>query len=175
MMATAVGPTQIDLSWTAPSDDGGSPITGYRIRYSPEENESHAILVENTGNTDTTYSDTGLSLGTVLPGPGDQRRRHQRGLPPRGRHHGDDEPTSSTAAASPSLAKNTSPASPAAGLGAAASRTTARTAANLRGVGGAGVRRAGRDGRRRPSAERRDDRSPSLIRRRQTGRKGESP
>ena len=65
MMATAVGPTQIDLSWTAPSDDGGSPITGYRIRYSPEENESHAILVENTGNTDTTYSDTGLSLGTT--------------------------------------------------------------------------------------------------------------
>ena len=31
LTATANGPTQIDLSWSGPSDDGGAAITGYRI------------------------------------------------------------------------------------------------------------------------------------------------
>ena len=35
LSATASGRTQIDLSWTAPSDNGGAFITGYRIQVSP--------------------------------------------------------------------------------------------------------------------------------------------
>ena len=32
-MATAMGPERIDLSWTAPSENGGDDITGYMIQY----------------------------------------------------------------------------------------------------------------------------------------------
>src|SRR5437879_3506132 len=31
LAATAASSSQINLSWTAPADDGGSPITGYKI------------------------------------------------------------------------------------------------------------------------------------------------
>ncbi len=53
----------IDLSWTAPSN-GGSTITGYQIERSLD-NSSWSDLVANTGTTSTTYSDTGLSQGTI--------------------------------------------------------------------------------------------------------------
>ena len=33
LTATAQGPTQIDLSWSAPSDNGGAPITAYDLRH----------------------------------------------------------------------------------------------------------------------------------------------
>ena len=35
LTATASGTTQIDLSWTAPADNGGRVITGYKIEISP--------------------------------------------------------------------------------------------------------------------------------------------
>ena len=57
------GTTQIVLSWTAPTDLGtpASTITGYRIEYSPDGSDgTWQDLVANTGNTDTTYSNTGL-------------------------------------------------------------------------------------------------------------------
>ena len=64
LAAAANGETRIDLSWTAPSDDGGTSITGYRIEVS--NNGSRWIDLEvNTGNATTTYSHTGLAAGAT--------------------------------------------------------------------------------------------------------------
>ncbi len=51
--------TALDLSWTAPEDDGGSDIVGYKI----ERNDGGiwATIVEDTGTVDTTYRNTGLT------------------------------------------------------------------------------------------------------------------
>ena len=65
LTATAGGSTQINLSWTAPGSDGGSPITGYKIESSPNGTSNWTNLVVNTRNTNTTYSDTGLLGGTT--------------------------------------------------------------------------------------------------------------
>ena len=63
LSATANGSTQIDLSWTAPSSDGGASISGYKIEVSPNDTSSWTDLVAN--NTSTTYSHTGLTAGTT--------------------------------------------------------------------------------------------------------------
>ena len=66
LTATASGTTTINLSWTAPADDGGSAITGYRIEVSPNGTSSWTNRVANTGTTTTTtYAHTGLSAGTT--------------------------------------------------------------------------------------------------------------
>ena len=63
LSATANGSTTIDLDWTAPSDNGGSAITGYRIEVSPNGASNWTDLVANTGTTGTTYAHIGLSAG----------------------------------------------------------------------------------------------------------------
>jgi len=50
--------TQIDLSWSAPSDTGGGTISGYRIK------KDGSTLVADTSSTGTTYTATGLTAGT---------------------------------------------------------------------------------------------------------------
>ncbi len=62
--ATAVSPTQINLSWNTPSNNGGSSITGYKIEVRSGSG-TFSNLVSNTGSTATTYSHTGLSTGTT--------------------------------------------------------------------------------------------------------------
>ena len=62
--AAANGQTQIDLSWTAPSSDGGAAISGYKIEVSDDGGTSWANLVTNTSSTTTSYSHTGLTAGT---------------------------------------------------------------------------------------------------------------
>ncbi len=64
LTATANGSTQIDLDWTAPSDNGGANITGYRIEVSTDDS-SWSNLKANTGDALTTYSHTGLSGGST--------------------------------------------------------------------------------------------------------------
>ena len=64
LTATANGQTQIDLSWSAPSDNGGAAIIGYRIEVS-EDNVNWRELVLSTGSTATSYSDVGLAAGTT--------------------------------------------------------------------------------------------------------------
>ena len=65
LSASTGGETRINLSWTAPGDDGGSSIIGYRIEVSPDGNANWTELVANTGNTDTTYAHIGLAAGTT--------------------------------------------------------------------------------------------------------------
>ena len=64
MTATTNGQSRIDLSWTAPSDDGGSNITGYKIEVSTN-GSTWSDLVANTNSTSTSYSHTGLTAGTT--------------------------------------------------------------------------------------------------------------
>ena len=64
LMAAENGQTRIDLSWSAPSSDGGSAITGYRIEVS-EDRTDWSDLVVNTGSTATSYSHTGLTAGST--------------------------------------------------------------------------------------------------------------
>ena len=64
LTATSNGQTQIDLSWTAPSDDGGTAITGYRIEVSTN-GSTWSDLVVNTRSTATRYSHTGLAAGST--------------------------------------------------------------------------------------------------------------
>ena len=62
LSATASGTTQIDLSWTAPADDGGSPITTYGIHVSPDGRTDWRT---RAGNPNTTYSQIQLAPGTT--------------------------------------------------------------------------------------------------------------
>ncbi len=65
LTATAAGETRINLSWTAPTSDGGATISGYKVEMSLTGISGWSDLVANTGATDTTYSHTGLSAGNT--------------------------------------------------------------------------------------------------------------
>jgi hypothetical protein len=64
LSATSTSSSQINLSWNAPSNNGGSPITGYEIERSTDSGSTWNVLVSNTGSVSTTYSDTGLGANT---------------------------------------------------------------------------------------------------------------
>ena len=64
LMAMAMGSEQIDLSWTAPSEDGGDEVTGYMIQFANLNTTDGSWspwinLVDDTDSTDTTFSDDG--------------------------------------------------------------------------------------------------------------------
>src|SRR3989475_5969695 len=65
LTATGVSSYQINLSWQAPSDNGGTRIAGYKIERSNDTGSTWNIIVSNTGNTATIYSDTGLQPTTT--------------------------------------------------------------------------------------------------------------
>ena len=64
LTATAVSSSAIELSWSAPLSSGSSAIIGYRIEASSTGTGGWTELVANTGNTRTTYEDTGLAPNT---------------------------------------------------------------------------------------------------------------
>ena len=64
LAATANGPSQIDLAWTAPASTGGSAITGYKIEVSPD-GSSWSDLDTDTESTDTAYAHMGLDPATT--------------------------------------------------------------------------------------------------------------
>ena len=51
---------KINLNWNAPSDNGGTPITGYMIERSTDNGSTWSTIVSNTGNVGTTYLDTNV-------------------------------------------------------------------------------------------------------------------
>src|SRR5206468_7128011 len=65
LTATTVSASQVNLSWTAPADNGGSAITGYKIERSTDGGTTWSTIVPNTGSASTAYSDTGLTHGTT--------------------------------------------------------------------------------------------------------------
>ena len=67
LTAAERGDTTIRLTWTAPTDDGGADITGYRIEESDDggTSDAWADLAANTDTPATTYDDTSLSPGTT--------------------------------------------------------------------------------------------------------------
>ena len=65
LRAEVFGTSVIELGWTAPADMGDAAITGYRIEASSDGGTIWSDLVANTGNTATSYRDTGLSTGVT--------------------------------------------------------------------------------------------------------------
>ena len=59
LTATAISHSAINLSWTAPANNGGSAITGYKIERHPHGSD-WTTSVATTGSTTTTYSSTNL-------------------------------------------------------------------------------------------------------------------
>ncbi|MGQ0791846.1 MAG: fibronectin type III domain-containing protein [Nitrosopumilaceae archaeon] len=62
LTATASSPIQIDLVWNAPTNDGGSQITGYKIDVKTGTG-AYVTLKENTGSTARTYTHTERTTG----------------------------------------------------------------------------------------------------------------
>lgn len=65
LATNATSSSQINLSWIAPSSNGGTPVTGYEIKRSTDGGSTWSTIVANTGNTSTKYSDTGLAANTT--------------------------------------------------------------------------------------------------------------
>ena len=71
LAAMAQGPAQINLSWSAPSDGGGAPITAYHLRHietgAADKSDANWTVKEDvwtTGSGPLQYSLTGLNGGT---------------------------------------------------------------------------------------------------------------
>ena len=65
LSATASGTNQIYLAWTAPLDNGGRPISGYKIEVSDDAGTTWADLVADTGTQLTSYAHSGLAAETT--------------------------------------------------------------------------------------------------------------
>ncbi len=65
LVATMTSSSQINLSWTAPANNGGSAVTGYMIERSTDSGITWSTIVSNTGSTATAYNDTGLVASTT--------------------------------------------------------------------------------------------------------------
>ncbi|MRH28310.1 hypothetical protein GH740_03145 [Microbacterium sp. SYP-A9085] len=60
------GDGRVELNWPTPADDGGAPVTGYRIEISTDGGMSWSTVVADTGSTDTRHVATGLVNGTPV-------------------------------------------------------------------------------------------------------------
>jgi len=65
LSAAAVSQSQINISWNAPANNGGSPILGYKVQRSLDGGSTWNTIVSNTGSTASIYSNTGLASNTA--------------------------------------------------------------------------------------------------------------
>ena len=65
LTAVASGSNTITLFWTAPADNGGRVISGYKIEISPNGTDTWTTHLADTTSTNTTYEHTGLAAGTT--------------------------------------------------------------------------------------------------------------
>ena len=68
--ATPVTADRIDLTWTAPDDPEGAPVTGYEIEYSTDDGTRWNRLTADTekgGNSSTTAVEASYTDSTVQP------------------------------------------------------------------------------------------------------------
>jgi len=63
LTATALIAIDIDLDWDAPTENNGAAVSGYKIERSTDD-INYAVIVADTGNTDTDYTDTDAALVT---------------------------------------------------------------------------------------------------------------
>ena len=64
-LSATAGAWKVDLAWTAPTDDGGSAVTGYRIERSAD-GTTWTDSVADTGSTATAHTVVGLTGGSVV-------------------------------------------------------------------------------------------------------------
>ncbi len=62
LTATANGQSRIDLAWKAPTNDGGAPVTGYRIERSDDRTTWKTL---RSNHTSTSFSHVGLAPATT--------------------------------------------------------------------------------------------------------------
>ena len=66
LTAAPTAESQMSLSWTAPTDPGTQPLTGYQVARAPDaEPRVWTTVVTDTGTTDLTWADRGLPASTV--------------------------------------------------------------------------------------------------------------
>ena len=64
LTARADGETEIDLSWSKPSSDGGAPVTSNRIEVS-DIGSNWSVLEPDTGSSGTSFTHRGLTGGST--------------------------------------------------------------------------------------------------------------
>ena len=66
LTAAPTAESQMSLRWTAPTDPGTQPLTGYQVARAPDaEPRVWTTVVTDTGTTATTWADRGLPASTV--------------------------------------------------------------------------------------------------------------
>ena len=64
-VAGSAGDASVDLTWTAPVNDGGASVSGYAVYYSTNNGGSYTTVTANTGSTSTSRTVTGLANSTA--------------------------------------------------------------------------------------------------------------
>jgi hypothetical protein len=64
-LTATIGSAQVSLTWTAPSNNGGSSITDYRVQFSSNSGSSWTTFSSRTVSTTASQVVTGLTNGTA--------------------------------------------------------------------------------------------------------------
>jgi hypothetical protein len=65
VVSAKAGPQRATLEWSAPADDGGQPITGYRVESSTDA-VTWTTAVVDTASTTTSHTVTGMAAGVAV-------------------------------------------------------------------------------------------------------------